>query len=234
MMMATFMTLPQELRDRIYEFIALEFSTRHIQTLYTEEVTYPTYRTTTSAITATCHEIHRDYEDVARKATTALELTAVDLKFDDIMTFFDREVDTKFLTILQLNKATVRVNILIENVQVLIQNDNILEFDIKDFYPWALFLIDIKLQVEYHSDLDTWMYLFDKAVRYSLEERCVVEKNARRAIRDNIEDIRRQAAILDEAIWYHHNDFFDELQVVRHRRAGMVYVPRSQRRRIAP
>lgn len=222
------MTLPQELRDRIYELIALELPRRRIQTFYAAEVTYPSFKVTTSAIAATCHKINKDYEHVARKVTTALEFTALNMEFNDIITYFDREVDTKFLGMLQLNKATIHVNILIPNVKTLIQTDSAYSLDVKDFYPWALLLISTKLEVEYHSDLETWMYLFDY-LREDLRDRCIIRKDTRRIIRENIEEIRRQAGILDNAIWHYHDDFFDELQVVRHRRAGLVYTPRRLR-----
>lgn len=221
--MATFTTLPQELLDQIYRFIALELPTLRIQTIYNEEVTYPTFKVTTSAITATCRKVHKDYEGVAQKLTTALQFTTLNLNFADIMTYFEREVDERFLTILQSNKAKIHVNILFPNVKDLIEINIPLDFDVvKEFYPWALFLTSTKLEVEYHSSVETWMYLSDNL---RLEELCVIRKNSRRVIRENIEEIGKQAEILDGTIQCHHNEFFLELQVVRHRRNGEVWRP---------
>ncbi|CZT18349.1 uncharacterized protein RCC_04193 [Ramularia collo-cygni] len=228
--MTTFMTLPQELRDRIYEFIALEYPTRRIQTIHTEEVTYPIYKTTTSPITATCRSIHNDYEAIAKKLTTALEFTAINMDFQSIMTYFHRQVDPKFLTNLHLNKAKLQINILIPNVKTLIQDNIPFKLSLKDsFYPWALFLLNINLQVSYHSDTATWMHLFD-SFREDLQDQCVVEKDTCKEIRQNIEEIRRLAGGFDRNLWLYRQDFAYDLQFIRHRRAGTVYRPRRNPR----
>lgn len=203
------MTLPPELRERVYEYIALTHTMRRVRTVYSESVSTSEYKITTSAITATCRLIHNEYEDVARKTTTAVEFTAIDMDFNHIANYFHRQVDAKYVAILQLNESTIHVN-------MVVRNHRSCKFDMNVFYAWALFLIGIKLEAAYHSDHATWMAVFE-ATAPGLTEQCVIEENSTQVIRDNIEEIRNIAGAFDKAMWRAYPEFREELQARRHR-----------------
>lgn len=202
------MTLPPELRERVYEYIAMTQTTRHVRAECRETVSTPEYKVTTSAITATCRLVHNEYEDWARKTTTAVEFTAVDMDFSHIIDFFHRRVDAKYLSILQMNQATIRVN-------MVVRSDQGCRFDMSEFHAWALFLIGIKLEVAYHSDHATWMTIFE-AADPDLVEQCVVDESSPQVVRDNIDEIRNVAGAFDKAMWRAYPDFSAALQARRH------------------
>ena len=214
----TFMTLPPEIRERVYEYIALRHTTRRIRIINSESVSV-----TTSAIAATCRLIFDEYEDVARKTTTALEFTAIDMDLNHIIEYFHRYVDTQYLAILQLNEATIHVNMAIRNS---------FRIDMVEFYTWALFLIGIKLEVAYHGDPTTWMAIYEATPDPSLPEQCVIEENSPQIVRDNIEEFRSIAEAFNKAVWAAYPYFFEELQDKRHQEFNRHFgLPASGRRR---
>lgn len=217
------MTLPPELRARVYEYIALEHTTRRVRAVYSERVDGLEYKITTSAVTATCRLIHGEYEDVARKATTALEFTAIDLDFNPIVYCFHRRVDAKFLATLRMNKATIRINLVLRNHHS--------RMDLQQFYTWALFLLDVKLEATYHADDSTWSFIHEASDSHAdLAELCVIDEHSTQAVRENIEEIRRIAGVFDRAVWSAYSYFFDELQTRYHRYLGQEWrrSPRSR------
>ena len=218
----TFMTLPPELRERIYEYIALGHTTRRVHTGNSKSASLE-YKITSSAITATCRLIHSEYEDVAEKTTTGVEFTAIDMNFNHIIDCFRRYVDTKYLAILQLNEATIHVNMFVHGS---------CKFEISEFYTWALFLIGIKLEMAYHSDPTTWMAIYEVNLDPSLPEQCVIEENSTQIIRDKIEAICSIAEAFNKAIWAAYPYFFEELQDKRHHEFNRHFgLPASPRRR---
>jgi hypothetical protein len=146
----SFTTLPRELRDRVYEYIALTHTTHHVRTVYDESTNASEIKSTTSAMTATCRLIHKEYKFLARKTMTKVECTITNMNFDSIIDYSQSKVDAQFLRILQSNRATIHVNMVIDN-------DLRCEMDIRDFYRWALFLIEIKLEVTYWDNPAVWM-----------------------------------------------------------------------------
>lgn len=201
----TLMTLPPELRERIYEYVACTHCVRRVRTKYGESSSIPDFKTTTSAISATCRLVNKEYEAVARRFTTTLEFTATNMDFGPIMVYFHRKVDPEFLATLKQNKAMVLVNISIDN-----QN---YYRDIAGFYPWALFLISVELEAAYQSDTHTWMEIHIAKSRAEFEEQCVLDINSPQNIRHNIEKIRKLARDFDEAVWTAYPKFFKEMQV---------------------
>ena len=81
----TFMTLAPEIRERVYEYIALRHTTRRIQIISSESVSV-----TTSAIAATCGLIFNVYEDVARNTTMSLYFTTIDMDLSHAIEYFHR------------------------------------------------------------------------------------------------------------------------------------------------
>lgn len=205
----TLMTLPPELRERIYEYVAHSYTTRRVRTVYSESGSVPEFKTTTSAISATCRLVNKEYEAVARRSTIILEFTATNMNFGLIMDYFRRKVDLQFLTILQQNKAIILVNIIIKN-----QN---YRRDIADFYPWALFLINVQLEAAYQSNTQTWMEIHVTTPAIEFEEQCVLDSNSPQEIRLDIEKIRKLAGDFDKAVWTAYPKFFKEMQVRYHR-----------------
>jgi hypothetical protein len=205
----SFTTLPPELRERVYEHIALTHTTHHVRTMYDESAGASEFKVTTSAITATCRLIHKEYKFLARKTITKVEFTMINADFDSIIDYFHRKVDAEFLIILQSNRATIHVNMVIDN-------DLKCKVDIQDFYRWALFLIEIKLEVAYWDDPALWMAIH-ALTDEDLAENCVIKDNSSQILRDNIEDIRDIAQTFDKARWGAYPKFFHELQV-RYRR----------------
>lgn len=205
----TFMTLPPALRERVYEYVALSHTTRHVRTVYSESDSDHEFKITTSAISATCRLVKREYEAVARKSTTTLEFTSTNMDFSPIIDYFNREVDARFLATLRQNKATILVNIVIDN------QDN--HRDIAKFYPWALFLIGVQLEAAYQSDIQTCMEIHIAKGRLEFEEQCVLDRNNPANVRDNIEEIRKLAGDFDKETWKAYPAFFKEMQIRYHR-----------------
>jgi hypothetical protein len=143
---------------------------------------------------------------VARKATTSVEFTATDMDFRHIVNYFRRQVDAKYLTILQLNKAKICVN-------MVVLNNPSFKSDMEAFYAWALFLIGIKLEAVY---LATWMNIFE-ASDGNLAEKCLIGENSSQIVCDNIEGIRNAARVFDKARWLAYPKFRVELQARRRR-----------------
>lgn len=204
-----FLTLPPELRTRVYEYVASANTTRRISTMYSNDENSSEYRITTSAITATCRLVHNEYEDVARKATTALEFTATNMDFNHIIHYFHHKIDAGYLTMLRLNRSIILVD-------VARNNDPGFAFDIDDFYDWALFLTDIELEAQYQSDRTTWMEIFESP-NPDLVEMCVADENSTQAVRDKIGEIRDMAAVFDKAMWRAYPSFREEAQARRRR-----------------
>ncbi|USW51688.1 hypothetical protein Slin15195_G050070 [Septoria linicola] len=200
------LTLPPELRERIYEYIALSHTTRRVRTIHNSSNNAPVYKTSTSAISATCHLIHQEYEAVARRCTTVLECATINMDFDPIMAYFRDKVDSHFLTILKQNKAEILVNILITDPQHYHRN-------IANFYPWALFLISTHLEAIYQSDVETWMEIHIARPPTEFEEQCVIDNDTPQEIRDNIENIRKLAGDFDRDVWKAYPAFFKKMQV---------------------
>lgn len=207
---ATLMTLPPELRELIYEYVALAHTTRRVRAVSSEADTVLEFNVTTSAITATCRLIYKEYVAVANKSTTSLEFTATNMDFTSIMEFFHRNVDGRFLAILQQNKATILVNIVI--------NNNNYQRDIADFYPWALFLINVRLEADYQSDTQTWMEIHVSRPPTEYKEQCVIDSDTSPEIRENLDKIRTLAGVFDGAVWGAYPSFFKEMQARYHRR----------------
>jgi hypothetical protein len=205
----SFTTLPLEIREQIYEYIAFSHTTQHVRVVYGENLSIPQYKTTTSAVTAACRLIHNEYENVARKAVTKVEFTITDMNFDQTIDYFRYKVDSEFLAILQSNKATL-------HVKMLVCKEDRCGIDIKEFYTWALFLIRIKLEAVYDGEDAMWMALHISSDR-DLGDECVIEDDSSESVRDNIEDIRDIAEALDKTRWRAYPRFFKELQVFRHR-----------------
>lgn len=203
------MTLPPELREQIFEYVACTYSVRRVWTIYDEGNSVPDFKTTTSAISATCRLINKEYEAVARRFITTLEFTAKNMNFNPIVDYFQRKVDGRFLATLKQNNAIILVNIVIDN-----QN---YYRDIADFYPWALFLISVELEAAYQGDTDTWMELHIAKSRAEFEEQCVLDSNSSQDIRHNIDKIRQLAGVFDKAVWNAYPKFFKEMQVRYHR-----------------
>lgn len=82
---ATLMTLPPELRERIYECVAHSHTTRRVRAVSSDDDTVLEFKTTTSAIIASCRLIHKEYVAVADGSTTSLEFTATNMDFAPIM-----------------------------------------------------------------------------------------------------------------------------------------------------
>ena len=114
------------------------------------------------------------------------------MDFTHIINYFHRQVDAKPLAILQLNNATIHVNMIVRNYCSC-------NFDMSEFYAWALFLIGIKLEAAYRSDYATWMAIFE-AADPDLSEKCVIEENSTQVVRDITEEIRNTAGAFDKAI----------------------------------
>jgi hypothetical protein len=161
--------------------------------VYGENLSIPQYKTTTSAITATCRLVHNEYKSIARKAITKVEFTMTDVNFDQIIDYFRLELDAGFLAILQSNKAKIHVN-------MLVCKEDRCGIDIKKFYTWALFLIGIKLEAVYDGEDAMWMALHISSDR-DLRDECVIENDSSESVRDNIEDIRDIAEALDRTRW---------------------------------
>jgi hypothetical protein len=179
---ASFTTLPLEIREQIYEYIASSHTTQHVRAVYGENLSIPQYKTTTSAMTATCRLAHNEYENVARRAITKIESTITDMTFDQIIDYFRINVDAGFLTILQSNRATIYVTL------VATKNDRC-GINIKKFYTWALFLIGIRLEAVYDGEDAMWMALHISSDR-DLRDECVIGDDSSESVCDHIEDIR--------------------------------------------
>ena len=202
------MTLPPQLRQSVYGYIALSHTTRRVRIVHSKSVGTSMFKTTTAAITATCRLVHEEYEAVARKVVTSIEFTVMNMNFNHVIGYFCREVDATYLANLQSNKATIQINMAIR--------DRSFNFDMGDFYIWAVFLIGVQLQPAYVSDRATWMDIFESPVP-DLTKWSVVEEDSAQIIRGNIGGIRKVAKEFDKALWRAYSTFRVELQARRHR-----------------
>lgn len=205
----TFMTLPPELRERVYEFVALANPARQIRTIHNEASATAEHKISTSAVTATGRLVHVEYEDVARKATTSFEFAVMNMDVRHIIDYFHRHVDSKYLAILQQNKATICIDLII-------RDDSSAAWELSIFYQWALFLLRTKLEVIYRGEPETWMAILEAASPNFVEQSTEVEERSQE-VRGNVEGIRNVARAFDKAMWTAYPDFSRELQVRRHR-----------------
>ena len=114
------------------------------------------------------------------------------MDFYAIMRDFHREVDAKYLALLQQNKAIIHVNIVLSR-------DRRSKFDIEEWYIWALFLISTKLEATYDSNPSPAL-VNALDIKY-LRERCVIPEYGPQILRDNMEEIRSKARVFEKAMW---------------------------------